>query len=110
MEHGKNGENIKTFIKNNSKAQRFFIMNYNGAYRIVSDSSIDLKALDLSNGTIGNNNNIHLYEAGSLNNNAQTWKFEIIEERQEGIEYSTHVENIGWQGFVANGSLARNFW
>lgn len=106
MELGKNGENIQTFIKNNSKAQRFFIMNYNGAYRIVSDSAPDLKALDLNNGAIANNNNIQLYEAGSLNNNAQTWKFEIIEERQEGIEYSTHVQNIGWQGYVANGALA----
>ena len=56
--------------------QQFLIQNYNGGYRIVPTNTGKMRAIDILDGTIKNNNPIDMYETLRYNNEAQTWTFE----------------------------------
>lgn len=74
-----NGAKVQIYPNANTNNQKFYIMSYNGGYRIVPKGSNDAKAVDNANGKITNGNKIDLYEAYSINNAAQTWTFEKVE-------------------------------
>lgn len=73
-----NGVKVQLYNDNSTMAQRFYIMNYNDGYRIVPKSTKQVKAVDIYNGTMSNNNKIQLWETNSVTNSAQTWKFEKV--------------------------------
>ena len=70
------GANVAIYTRNNSNAQIFYIMEYNGGYRIVPKCSSNLKAIDLYSGTVNAGQNIDLYNVCTTENSAQTWIFE----------------------------------
>ena len=72
------GTAMQLWTKNSSNAQQFYIMNYNGAYRIVARCSPDLKAVDLNGGTVKVGQPINIYKTDHENNDAQAWIFEKI--------------------------------
>lgn len=68
------GANVAIYTKNDSSAQTFYIMEYNGGYRIVPKCTINLKAINLEDTNPSDGGRISLYHAG--NADAQTWTFE----------------------------------
>ena len=68
---------VAIYNKNNSTAQAFYIMEYNGGYRLVPKCTSNLKAIDLENANPVDGGRILLYHAG--NADAQTWIFEDAE-------------------------------
>ena len=72
----KDGANVAIHTRNNSNAQTFYIMEYNGGYRIVPKCTSNLKAIDLADNKVEAGHNIDLYNAYSVDNAAQTWTFE----------------------------------
>ena len=68
---------VAIYNKNNSTAQAFYIMEYNGGYRLVPKCTSNLKAIDLENANPVDGGRILLYHAG--NEDAQTWIFEDSE-------------------------------
>ena len=73
-----NKANVEIYPQNGNIAQTFYIMEYNGGYRIVAKCSANLKAIDLTGGTAKAGQNIELYNACSMENSAQTWTFEKV--------------------------------
>jgi len=58
--------------------QKFMIQEYNGAYRIVPLHTGLLRAVDVKNGTIQNNQPLWIYTTDKMYNWAQTWVFEKV--------------------------------
>lgn len=73
-----NNTAMQLWTKNSSYAQQFYIMSYNGGYRIVARCSPDWKAVDLSGATVKVGQVINMYRTDSVNNVAQTWTFEKV--------------------------------
>lgn len=73
-----NGAKVQIYPNANTDNQKFYIMSYNGGYRIVQKGSNDAKAVDNANGKIANGNKMDLYEAYTIDNVAQTWTFEKV--------------------------------
>ena len=73
------GANVAIHTKNDSDAQTFYIMEYNGGYRLVPKCTSNLKAIDLADNRVEAGRTIDLYNAYSVNNDAQTWIFEDTE-------------------------------
>ena len=71
-----NGTNVEIYPQNGNIAQAFYIMEYNGGYRIVAKCSSNLKAIDLTGGNVSAGQNIELYDACADANPSQTWTFE----------------------------------
>lgn len=71
-----NGARIQLWDSNTSAAQQFYIMNFNGSYRIVSNCSSNLKGVDIYGGDFVDGTIINLYSADRIDNNAQTLTFE----------------------------------
>ena len=70
------GANVAIHSRNNSNAQTFYIMEYNGGYRIVPKCTSNLKAIDLADNKVEKGRNIDLYNVYAVENSAQTWIFE----------------------------------
>lgn len=88
-----NERNIQVFESNsNNVAQKFYLMKYNGGYRIVPKCSGDLKAVDRALNSRADGTNIWLYETQIMNNLAQTWYLEKITE-QNGLPFSDVKRN-----------------
>lgn len=81
-----NNAKVQIYTKGNGTGanfgtnQKFYIMSYNGGYRIVPKCSNDAKGIDNTDAKVVSGNKMELYEAHSINNVAQTWTFEKIEE------------------------------
>ena len=71
-----NGTNVEIDSQNGNNEQAFYIMEYNGGYRIVAKCSSNLKAVELTDGNVSAGQNIELYDAYAEANSAQTWAFE----------------------------------
>ena len=69
---------MELWTKNESNAQQYYIMKYNGGYRIVAKCTPDWKAVDLNGGSVKNGEIIHLYETNAIDNIAQTWTFDKL--------------------------------
>ena len=80
-----NSTNVALHTSNNSNAERFYIMNYNGAYRIVPVSSVTAKALNIANNAIKSGSNIEIYDVKNANNNYQTFSFEKLNTNLNGL-------------------------
>ena len=83
--------------------QKFMLQTYNGGYRIVPINTGGVRALDIKDGTMQNNQTIEEWQTVNSANNAQTWIFEKIE---PDVSYTTHVQNVGWQAYVKNGAMS----
>ena len=81
--------NIEIYASNDTKAQRFCLMNYNGAYRVVGLCSPDWKAIGLPGLKIGSNAELH--QVWSLTNPAQTFIFEKVAEKITLNKTSTEI-------------------
>ena len=73
-----NNNNVTLYTSNTSNAQRYYIMSYNGAYRIVPLSSVTAKAINIANDSIKAGSNIEIYDVKNASNNSQTFKFEKL--------------------------------
>lgn len=71
-----NEANVAIHTRNDSDAQTFYIMEYNGGYRIVPKCTADLKAVNLKDNIVKIGQNIDLYSVSRKNNEAQVWIFE----------------------------------
>ena len=96
---GKNADatNVEIYTSNDTKAQRFCIMNYNGAYRLSGLCSPDWKAIGLPGLKLGSNAELH--QVWGLTNDAQTFIFEKVEtnlklNRTELIKISGEREQL----------------
>lgn len=63
---------------NSSVAQQFYIMNFNGSYRLVSNCSSNLKAVDIYGAQYADGTMIDLHNTTSIDNEAQTFSFEKV--------------------------------
>ena len=60
------GANVAIHTKNDSDAQTFYIMEYNGGYRLVPKCTSNLKAIDLADNRVEAGRTIDLYNAYSV--------------------------------------------
>ena len=72
------GTSITLYNDNNSSNQRFYIMNFDGGYRLVPKSSLQCKGLNLLNGSVANGTKIQLFKTNGYTNTTQSWKFEKV--------------------------------
>lgn len=101
------GTKVGLWTDKDSDNQRFYVMNYNGGYRIVPKCSAMFKSLDLNGAKVSNDNIIQLWEANSETQAAQTWTFEkgtVYTKTANGVQYRSYVQNKAWQGYVTNGT------
>ena len=74
-----NGVLLKLYDYNSSAPQQHYILqSYNGGYRIVPLHTGDVKALDIKDGSIKDEQSIELYQTYSWTNAAQTFIFEKV--------------------------------
>lgn len=74
-----NGTNIQVYKGNTSNAQKFYIMSYNGSYRIVPASTLEVKAINIANNSIKSGSNIELNIVKNESNQYQTFTFDKVE-------------------------------
>ena len=102
--NGASNTEMELFTSNNSSAQKFHIMYYNGAYRLVPECTNDVSSFDWNGLTVGSLP--VLKYATSLTDSKQTIKFEAEVPITASVNYTTHVQNVGWQSYVKNGAMA----
>ena len=92
-----NGSLIKIYDYNANETalHRYLLQTYNGGYRIVPGHTPDLKALDITDGTMQAGQPIELYRTYSWTNAAQTFVFEKIAD-------SMTLNNTSTQLYVGN--------
>jgi len=102
----KNNTNIQTYKLNETDAQYYYIMSYNGGYRFVPRHSNDMKSVGIDE--VKNGNSIKLYQTKSNSNSYLTWKLETqkIESSEPKVCYTAHVQDVGWQYEVHDGTTA----
>ncbi len=80
-----NMDNVYVWDCHGGDKMRWYVYNYNGAYRLVPKSANRYKhALDIKDNNINNGANVEIYEALKNDNSAQTFKIEKILYRPSG--------------------------
>ncbi len=101
----------------NQTSHQFMLQKYNEGYRIVPTNTGNVRALDVKDGKIQNNQEIQLYTAETSNNNSQTWVFEEIAEAGVTATISDRTKQLNKAGEkkqlkinLSNGKTALATW
>ena len=100
LENSENNTNLNEIINNTTNKTANSAINESNNENTESVNNIIENNATLNNSDLGNNtyeDNIQVLENSSEDSN----KIETL-----GVEYRTHVENLGWQDYVKNGEVA----